>query len=471
MHHQPSSRRTFLKAAAATVGLSPLGLPVGETDASIRDALPRRPRSIEVRRVNSAIEKEPLVRPYGFKGSAHTVGCQVVSLMESASGARGIGLGKQSVLWSDAKVFAKHGEEAGNALMYALTVYALELARGTRFSDPLELLDAILPETYQYAQRITGIQELRETFVLNALVSLDNAAWLLYAAENGLDTFDAMIPEPYRSTLSARNDRVIALPSASYQTPIQELITLVEQGFFYIKIKIGNPGSQSEMLQKDQAQLTAIHEAVGDTSTPHGLNGKLTYVLDPNGRYQHIDTLRRFLDHADKIGALQQVALIEEPFPEDYRADVHDLPVRIASDESTQTPADVAHRHDLGYGAIVVKPIAKTLSRTLRITKAAYDRGMPCFCADLTANPILVDWNKSFAARLPAFPGLGHQLIETNGFQNYAEWDKLVSYHPCPDGSWVRPKNGMYVLSEAFYDRSACLFDPSAHYAGLVTEP
>lgn len=69
----------------------------------------------------------------------------------------------------------------------------------------------------------------------------------------------------------------------------------------------------------------------------------------------------------------------------------------------------------MGYGAIALKAIAKTLSMTMRIAQAAHERDVPCFCADLTVNPILVEWNKAMAARLAPFPG----LLETNGLEKY----------------------------------------------------
>ena len=42
------------------------------------------------------------------------------------------------------------------------------------------------------------------------------------------------------------------------------------------------------------------------------------------------------LDHARKIGALDQIAIIEEPFPEELEVSVDDLGVRIAADESAR---------------------------------------------------------------------------------------------------------------------------------------
>lgn len=119
------------------------------------------------------------------------------------------------------------------------------------------------------------------------------------------------------------------------------------------------------------------------------------------------------------IGAFDQIAIIEEPFPEHANFDVSDIPVRLAADESAHTNEDALTRIQMGYKAIALKAIAKTLSMTMKIATVAKQNGVPCFCADLTVNPILVDWNKNVAARLDLFPGLGTGLLETNGHQNY----------------------------------------------------
>ena len=133
----------------------------------------------------------------------------------------------------------------------------------------------------------------------------------------------------------------------------------------------------------------------------------MPYYFDANGRYESKDTLIRLLDHARAIGTYDQIAVIEEPFPE---------------------------------------------------------HGVPCFCADLTVNPILVDWNKMVAARLAPFPGFDVGLLETNGHQNYANWEEMESYHPCTDAPWREVRNGVFDLGEHFYVTDGCIFRPSEHY-------
>lgn len=100
----------------------------------------------------------------------------------------------------------------------------------------------------------------------------------------------------------------------------------------------------------------------------------------------------------------------------------------------------------------------------MRVAQLAYEKKIPCFCADLTVNPILVDWNKCVAARLMPFPDIGIGLQETNGHQYYKNWNTMMSYHPRSNGSWVKDKNGVYMTDKTFYQYSGGIFDPSPHY-------
>lgn len=422
---------------------------------------------ITIARVGANFEREPLVRPFGFKGGYQSEIWQSAALLESATGQRGLGLCTQGVLWSDAHVFAGHSESGGNALMYAVTEYAVQLLQGGRFTDPVALLEAIRHDVFAYAKRITGHAGLRETFALNALVGVDFAAWLLYAAENGITTFDELVPAAYRPALATRHAKIASIPLMAYGVPIDELKAAVEQGYFFMKIKIGQPGTQAEMLEKDKARISAIHAAIGGARTPYAANGKLPYYFDANGRYESKDTLLRLLDHTKAIGAFDQIALIEEPFPEELEIDIRDIPARVAADESAHTDQDALKRIEMGYTAIALKPIAKTLSMSLKIAQLAHERGVPCFCADLTVNPILVEWNKAVAARLAPFPGLGLGLVETNGHQNYRNWETMRGYHPAPEAAWAKTQRGVFELDADYYAQSGGIFAALPHYEGM----
>lgn len=459
------SRRQFVKKAGLFAGLSAVGVsPLDWTPH--REQKSRMP--IRIEHVDSNFEREPLAQPFGFKGSYLTELWQTVVLLESASHTAEIGLGTQSVLWADPSVFAGHTESGGNALMYALTERALQIAEGTSFETPIDLIEGLMDELLSYGRTLTDDPELQKTFVLNALVPVDHAAWLLYAEENDIQDFDEMIPEAYRPGLSHRHDRVASIPTFGYDAPLGAVEEAANTGYYFMKIKIGQPGTQAEMLDKDKQRLTAIHGVLGDRRTPYTESGKIPYYLDANGRYASKDTLRRLLDHADQIGALDQIAIMEEPFQEDFEGNVSGLPVRIAADESAHTGEETRRVIQQGYEAIALKPIAKTLSMTMKMAQVAYDHDVPCFCADLTVNPILVDWNKNVAARLPPLPGFKTGLLETNGHQNYEHWERLTSYHPHAGEAWTETQDGVFRIGEDFYATSGGIFAPSEHYRSLV---
>ena len=425
-------------------------------------------KSITITTVGSNFEREPLVRPFGFKGGYMSEIWQSAAMLGSAGGKRGIGLCSQGVLWSDAQVFAGHSESGGNALMYAMSEWAVQQLKGQTFSDPVALLESIRHDVYAYGKKITGHAGLRETFALNALVGVDFAVWQLYAAENGISNFDHLIPAAYRPALAHRHTRAASIPLMAYGIPIEELKAAVEAGYFFMKIKIGQPGTQAEMLEKDMARISAIHAAIGDARTPYTANGKLPYYFDANGRYESKETLQRLLDHTKAIGAFDQIALVEEPFPEELEIDIRDIPVRVAADESAHTDHDALKRIQMGYSAIALKPIAKTFSMSLKIAQLAHEHGVPCFCADLTVSPLLVEWNKNVAARLAPFPGLGIGLIETNGHQNYRNWETMRGYHPRADAPWARTQRGVFELDADYYAQSGAVLQPSPHFEARV---
>ncbi len=420
---------------------------------------------IKIKDVNSHFEREPLLSPFGFKGGYLSELWQVISFLKSESNNHSIGLGTQSVLWSDDFIFLSHSESGGNALMYAMTERALQLLKSQSFESPMELIEPLYQEIYEYGKSITMNPDLRKTFALNALVSVDNALWLLYAKENGITNFDELIPPEFKSTFSEKHGKLAAIPLISYNVTPEEIKKEVKSGYFFMKIKIGQPGTQAEMLEKDKHRLFEIHTVLKNIKTPLTENGKLPYYFDANGRYEAKDTFNKFLDYAREIGAFDQIVMIEEPFPEKMEIDVSDIPIRLAADESAHTDKDTIARIQMGYKAVALKPIAKTLSMTMKIAKAATDRNIPCFCADLTVNPVLVEWNKNIAARIKSFPGLENVgLVESNGHQNYANWNKMQQYYPHCDASWVDVKEGFYHTGDNYFNTGGGIFEPIPHY-------
>lgn len=456
------SRRDFIRTTGMAGGVM-AGLPA----FSFNEPLVKNNKMITIEKTSSNFEREPLIRPFGFKGGYMTEIWQSAAWIKSASDIAKVGLCTQNVLWSDASVFSNHSESGGNALMYAMTEFALKQLKGYSFKSPIDLLDDILPDVYKYGQKITGNTNLRKTFALNALVGVDNAAWLLFAAENGITSFDEMIPAKYRPALSHHHKTVASIPLMAYSIPVSEIKQAADDGYFFMKIKIGQPGTQDEMLEKDKARLTEIHKAIGHYRTSLTASGKLPYYFDANGRYKKKETLLKLIDHTKKIGAFEQIAIIEEPFPEQAEIDVTNVPIRLASDESAHTDVDARERIQMGYKAIALKAIAKTLSMTMKIANVAKQNNVPCFCADLTVNPILVDWNKNIAARLDPFPGLGSGLLETNGHQNYKNWKTMESYHPFTHAKWRKTRDGVFNLNNDYYKASGGILTESEHYKNM----
>jgi hypothetical protein len=461
------TRRKFIKSGMLATGTALVASPLAFFPSGCGSF---RPGKISISKVGSNFEREPMVRPLGFKGGYLTELWQTAAYLESTSGLHSTGLCTQSILWSDPNVFASNSESGGNALMYELTGRALQMIKGQSFYSPADLLESVFPEIFEYGKKITSNGDLRKTFVLNALVGVDNAAWILYARENRLTTFDDIIPPEFKPAFSKRHDKVAGVPLFAYTVPAEEIREAAEQGYFFMKIKIGQPGTQEEMLDKDKARLTEIHNSIGNIRTPYTTDGKIPYYFDANGRYENKETLLRLLDHAKKLGAFDQIALIEEPFAEEMEMDVSDIQVRLASDETAHTVEDAIKRIEMGYRAIALKAIAKTLSMTMKIAQAAYDRNVPCFCADLTVNPVLLEWNKNVAARLDPFPGIGNLgLLESNGHQNYRDWVRMVDYHPRKDASWVSVNKGVYELNKEYYQTGGGIFDPIPHYEEMFT--
>ena len=464
-----TTRRGFLAQAGGALALAGVSQrPArGAAPAAGGSGVPVVPaeRPITIARTGCGFEREPMVRPFGFKGGYLTEEWIVSAYLGSTSGKHGIGLGTQSCLWSDAKVFASTSEAGGNAFMFAMTQYALKLAEGMTFRNPLELCDALWPQVLEYGKKVTNNPALRATFALNALVAVDNAAWVLFARENGLTDFDSMVPPEYRPALAARHAKCASIPLFSYKVPVDEIKAAVDSGYFFMKIKIGQPGTQEEMLAKDMARVSEIHAVLKDCRTPYTKSGKLPYYFDANGRYEKKETLLRFIDHLKKIGAYEQVAIIEEPFDEYADIDVRDIPLRLAADESAHTVKDALERIEMGYRAMALKPIAKTMSMSMKIAQAAFEKGVPCFCADLTVCPAMVEWNKAVAARLPAFPGIGDLgLVETNGHQNFRNWETMRRDLAHPDAHWTRTERGVFECDADYWAKSGGILEPMPRY-------
>ena len=131
---------------------------------------------------------------------------------------------------------------------------------------------------------------------------------------------------------------------------------------------------------------------------------------------------------------------------------------------------DVYRRAEVGYGAMAVKAAGKTLSLAFDLVEAAVDSGLDCFVADNACVPLLVDWNRNIAARLPKLSGVRGGLMETNGAENYGSaWQRLLDAHPCAGASWLEPRGGAFSLYERFFAGGGGVFSGAQPYAGLFS--
>lgn len=417
-------------------------------------------------KTKSDFEREKLRFPFGFKGAYLSELWQIVVLLENDREKKGLGLATQSVLYGDAEIFASTSESNGNANMFVLTNKALKWIEGRSLDSPIKLFDEMLPWLIEEGKKLTGYPNLNINFVYNALVSIDNAMWMLYAEENGISTFTELIPSTYRQAFSHKNDRIAVMFQISYDMPLADIKKAAEEGYFVFKIKTGSPGEQEKMLQQDKARLKEIHDILNEERNKR-IN-RIYYTMDANGRYEKKETLRKYLDYAKEIGAFEHILLYEEPFGESDNEDVSDLGVIIGADESIHSEEDARRKITLGYKAFILKGIAKTLSQTVKIAKIAHENDIPCLCADLTVNPILMEWNKNVAATLAPFPTIGMGLMETNGDMNYVNWENMKKRHPLADAKWTRVVNGIFTLDQNFYDTAGGIFSISTYYQQMM---
>ncbi|MBR5859322.1 MAG: L-alanine-DL-glutamate epimerase, partial [Clostridia bacterium] len=374
-----------------------------------------------------------------------------------------------SVLWSDANVFAEHSPEESSALMRDVTARALEMIRGESFVYPNELINSIVHELKKYADKICG-RSVAETFVLNSLVGVDYALWTLFAKENGITDFAEIVPAHAKDALSYKHERIAHIPLVSYAVSTDGLKSLLDSGTGLLKIKIGKACGENltreedmrSMLEWDKARLSEIHNIAKNYHTPLSKSGSIRYYLDANGRYDNIERLTALLDHADKIGALGNIELIEEPFAPENEVFVGDLPVTLNADESAHSLADVNRRLELGYKAVALKPIAKTMSVSFDMASAVHNSGAHCLCADLTVVPLLAEWNKQFAARIGALSGMSCGCIEINGNQNYKNWDSLCGTLPA-GLEYIPESNGCFETDGEFYKNGGLLFNENKY--------
>lgn len=405
------------------------------------------------------IESEKLKSPFGFKGSYADGLWQTIVGLESG-GMKSCGIAVQSVLWSDASVFEEYGQDGGNDLMHNLSKFAVDKLAGQDFNNPFEANDYLFNECYREVKKMTGRNDIRKTFVLNALVPVDMAFWLLWAKSKGISNYSEMTKD-YEAYMTSHHEKIAAIPLITYGVSHEEINKLLDEGSFFLKVKIGKDPEWDKKRVEEIWGLAKNYDSVNTKS------GKPVLYLDANGRYRDKNELIEFLDFLEMKNILKHVGVFEEPFDELTEIDVTDIPCILAIDESAHSVEDSIVKFQQGYKAVALKPVAKTLSESLKILKAANDRNIKCFTADLTVAPWQLEWNRNLAARIPTLECVKTGLLESNGSMNYTDWDRLKSYHPMGDGSWVDSNNGLFELKD-FYKSDGGLYEMPKHYLDVI---
>ncbi len=411
-----------------------------------------------IEKTQLGIIKEPLIKPFGFKGANLTQLWHVVVKITLSNGVSGMGVAVQSVLWSDAICFSSYSEEDSNEKMLEITKAALSILEKQEFKTPPEMIKNLIPQLLKLASKNQNRHDVPQTFVLNSLVAVDFALWQIWDKLYSNGTFKGL-KDTFAPKLKQSADVLANIPLITYKTSADEITQLLQNGTYLLKVKIGSdPNANSdteEMLNWDINRLKQIHEIAKNYNSDYTDSGNILYYLDANGRYPNKDVLLRFLDAADKMGALSQIAVFEEPLSDNKKYNLKDLPVIFAADESVHSEEDVVRAIDeYGFKAIACKPIAKTLSITLSMINIALSKNAYCFCADLTVPPVMLDWNMSVAASLPYLKGLKTGIVESNGAQNYTNWKEQESKCPQPDASYRKSENGRFNIGDNFTDKN-----------------
>ena len=119
---------------------------------------------------------------------------------------------------------------------------------------------------------------------------------------------------------------------------------------------------------------------------------------------------------------------------------------------------------------MAIKAAGKTLSLAFDLVEAAVDSGLDCFVADNACVPLLVDWNRNLAARLPRLSGVRGGMMETNGAENYGPaWQRMLDEHPCAGASWLSNREGAFSLDENFFTGGGGVFSGPQPYASLFS--
>ena len=60
-------------------------------------------------------------------------------------------------------------------------------------------------------------------------------------------------------------------------------------------------------------------------------------------------------------------------------------------------------------------------------------------------------------------------VMESNGWQNYRNWERMRDALPDRNAAWTKMAGGSVRLGDGFYEKSANIFEPLPHYAAVAS--
>ncbi len=61
-------------------------------------------------------------------------------------------------------------------------------------------------------------------------------------------------------------------------------------------------------------------------------------------------------------------------------------------------------------------------------------------------------------------------LVETNGHQNYRNWEALRARLPAPQAPWTQTQRGVFELDADYYARSGGVLEPQPAYEAMFAQ-
>ena len=61
------------------------------------------------------------------------------------------------------------------------------------------------------------------------------------------------------------------------------------------------------------------------------------------------------------------------------------------------------------------------------------------------------------------------KALESNGHQNYSNWEKMKSYYPSNKAPWIDVHQGFYDTNKEYFKKGGGIFEPIPHYEKMFS--